>query len=70
VWIGYGAIILSGVHIGHGAIIAAGSVVTKDVEPYIIVAGVPAHNIGERFSKEEIMLHERNLLDYKPPRLQ
>lgn len=70
VWIGYGAIILSDVHIGRGAIIAAGSVVAKDVEPYKIVAGVPAQNIGERFSKEEILVHERNLMDYKPPRSQ
>lgn len=41
-WIGYGAIVLSGVKIGDGAVIAAGSVVTKDVPPRAIVAGVPA----------------------------
>lgn len=42
VWIGYGSTILSGVKIGAGSIIAAGSVVTKDVEPYSIYAGLPA----------------------------
>lgn len=39
VWIGYGAIIMSGVHIGQGAVVAAGAVVTKDVPPYAIVGG-------------------------------
>lgn len=48
VWIGVSAIVLKGVTIGEGAIVAAGSVVTKDVEPYSIVAGVPAKKIGER----------------------
>ena len=54
VWIGYGATILAGVKIGDGAIIAAGAVVNKDVEPYEIVGGVPAKRINMRFSKEEI----------------
>ncbi len=49
VWIGLGSIILSGVHIGQGAVIAAGSVVTKDVPPYAIVGGVPARIIKYRF---------------------
>jgi len=48
VFIGARAMILSGVKIGKGAIIAAGSVVTKDVEEYSFVAGVPAVKIGER----------------------
>lgn len=48
VWISTGAIILPGVMIGKGAVIAAGSVVTKDVLPYSIVGGVPAKKIGER----------------------
>jgi chloramphenicol O-acetyltransferase type B len=61
VWIGYGAIIMSGVKIRRGSIIAAGSVVTKDVEPYSIVGGNPAKLIKYRFSKEEIMEHERKL---------
>ncbi len=50
VWIGHRAIIFAGVKIGRGAIIGAGSVVTKDVPPYTIVAGVPAKKIGERFN--------------------
>ena len=48
VWIGYRAIILPGVTIGEGAVIGSGSVVTKDVEPFAIVAGNPARKIGER----------------------
>jgi acetyltransferase-like isoleucine patch superfamily enzyme len=48
VFIGVGAIVLSGVKIGRGAVIGAGAVVTKDVEPYSFVAGVPARKIGER----------------------
>lgn len=48
VWIGAYGIVLPGVTIGDGAVIAAGSVVTKDVAPYTIVAGVPAKQIGQR----------------------
>lgn len=48
VWVGVGATILRGVHIGVGAVVCAGAVVTKDVEPFAIVAGVPAKKIGER----------------------
>ncbi|MBA4056613.1 MAG: acetyltransferase [Marivirga sp.] len=48
VWVGCGAQILSGVIVGKGAIIAAGSVVTKDVEAYSIVAGVPARKVNSR----------------------
>lgn len=54
VWIGYGVTILSGVHIRQGAIIAAGSVVTKDIPPYAIVGGNPARIIKYRFSSELI----------------
>ncbi len=54
VWIGYGAKILEGVNIGDGAIIAAGAVVTKDVEPYSIVGGMPAKHIKYRFEKKYI----------------
>lgn len=54
VWIGYGATILSGVHIGQGAVVAAGAVVNKDVPPYAIVGGVPAKVIRYRFSPELI----------------
>ena len=47
-WIGPGVIILHSVTIGEGAVVAAGAVVTKDVEPYTLVGGVPAKKIGER----------------------
>ncbi len=51
VWIGNRALIFGGITIGDGAIIGAGAVVTKDVEPYDIVAGVPAQMIRKRFPK-------------------
>lgn len=54
VWIGSHVLIMGGVKIGDGAIIAAGAVVTKDVEPYSIVGGVPAKTIKKRFSSEQI----------------
>lgn len=54
VWIGDLAIILSGVHIGDGAVLAAGTIVTKDVPPYAIVAGNPAKIIKFRFNKTVI----------------
>lgn len=54
VWIGYNSVVMGGVVISDGAIIASGAVVTKDVEPYSIVGGVPAKHIKYRFTKEEI----------------
>jgi phosphonate metabolism protein (transferase hexapeptide repeat family) len=51
VWVGHGVIILPGITIGDGAVLAAGAVVTKDVEPYAVVAGVPAKRIKWRFPK-------------------
>lgn len=60
VWIGYRALVMPGVTIGEGAVVAAGSVVTKDVEPYAIVAGTPAKKIGER---NRDLKYE---LDFKP----
>jgi len=54
VWIGYGAVILSGITIGDGAVIGAFSVVTKNVYPYEIVAGNPAKVIKKRFNDEAI----------------
>ncbi|MDZ7278439.1 DapH/DapD/GlmU-related protein [Pantoea eucrina] len=52
VWIGHGAIVLPGVHVGDGAVLAAGAVVTRDVAPYTLVGGVPARVIRPRFAPE------------------
>lgn len=54
VWIGRRAIIKQGVNIGHGAVVGMGSVVTKDVNPYEVVAGVPARKIRKRFDEDII----------------
>ena len=54
VWIGYEAVVLSGVRIGNGAIIGTRAVVTKDVAPYTIVGGVPAKPIRKRFDEDTI----------------
>ena len=48
VWLGSNVIVLPGAHIGEGAVCCAGCVVTKDVEPYTVVAGIPAKKVGER----------------------
>lgn len=48
VWVGIGALLVPGVHIGHGAVIAGHAVVTKNVPPFAIVAGIPAVTIGQR----------------------
>lgn len=64
-WIGMNAMIMPGITIGEGAIIAAGSVVVKDVPPYTIVGGNPAKVIKKRFSEEEIsMLLELRWFDW------
>ncbi|WP_282935206.1 DapH/DapD/GlmU-related protein [Paenibacillus sp. RC67] len=54
VWIGHGAIVMKGVHIGTGAVVGSGAIVTKDIEPYTIVVGVPARPIKKRFSQDII----------------
>lgn len=54
VWIGHAAIIMPGVTLGHGCVVGAGSVVTHDVEPYAIVAGVPARTIRLRFAESAV----------------
>lgn len=61
VWIGCNAVVVSGVTIGDGAVIGAGAIVTKDVEPYAIVVGVPGKCVGYRF-EEDI---RKNLLEAK-----
>jgi len=68
VWIGTGAIILKGVTVREGSIIAAGALVKDDVEAHTIVAGVPAKQIKSRFSEEDLLRH-RKLLNskYIPP---
>ena len=59
VWIGAKSTIMSGIKIGHGAIVAAGALVTKDVEPYSVVGGNPAKHLKYRFTEEQI----KDLLD-------
>ena len=54
VWIGYEAVIMQGVHIGDGAVIGTRAVITKDVEPYMIVGGVPGKTIRPRFEQSVI----------------
>lgn len=67
VWIGSRAAILRGVTIGDGAVVAQGAVVTKDVEPYTIVGGVPARPIRKRFSDKVIeKLEQIKWWDYGP----
>lgn len=61
VWVGKNAVILGGVKVGHGAVIGAGSIVTRDVPDYAIVGGVPAEVIRYRFSKPVI----KELLELK-----
>jgi acetyltransferase-like isoleucine patch superfamily enzyme len=59
VWLGFGAIVLTGVRVGRGAIVAAGTVVTRDVAAYEIVAGNPAQKVGMRFKDDKtIEQHE------------
>jgi maltose O-acetyltransferase len=63
VWIAYRATILPGVEIGEGAVVAAGAVVTTNVEPFTIVGGAPAKKIGERNRDLRYRLNYRPLLN-------
>lgn len=65
VWIGHGTIILSGVKIGQGSIIGAGSVVTKDIEPFSVCAGNPVRLIKPRFATDEEMREHIRLYNRK-----
>lgn len=58
VWLGFGSVVLTGLRVGRGAIIGAGSVVTTDVPSYAIVVGHPARVIGSRFDSSDMALHE------------
>jgi acetyltransferase-like isoleucine patch superfamily enzyme len=58
VWLGTRCIILKGVDVGRGAIVAAGAVVTEDVPPYAVVAGVPARTVRMRFDARTVAEHE------------
>ena len=62
VWLGYGTVVLTGVTVGRGSVVAAGSVVTRDIPPYSIAAGVPAKVIGQRFDDPDtIARHEKGI---------
>lgn len=65
VWIGANVTILPGVHIGRGAIISAGSIVTKSIPPYSVAAGIPAHVIKKKFDLEQVVEHEKVLYPKK-----
>ena len=70
VWIGEGAMIMTGCNIGDGAVIAARAVVTRDVGPYSIVAGIPAKEIRKRFEAEDIAyLQELKWWDWSDEKL-
>jgi acetyltransferase-like isoleucine patch superfamily enzyme len=55
VWIGAGVTILDGFKIGHGSVIAAGAVVTKNIEPFSVMAGVPAHVLKRRRNADHLV---------------
>jgi virginiamycin A acetyltransferase len=70
VWLGYGALVLPGVEIGHGAIVAAGSVVSADVPPYAISAGNPARVVRMRYDAADVeLLLEAAWWNWPPARI-
>lgn len=62
-WIGADSIVMAGVKVGDGAIVAANSVVTKDVPAYTIVGGSPAKVIKQRFDSEEEIIKHKKMID-------
>jgi acetyltransferase-like isoleucine patch superfamily enzyme len=65
VWVGYGSTILAGIKVGEGSIIGAGSLVTRDVEPYSIYAGAPAKKMRSRFDTAEDLKRHLELVKSK-----
>lgn len=61
VWIGVGAIILAGAHLGRGCVIGAGTIVNKNIPPYSVVVGPSAKIIKKKFTVEQILEHEKTL---------
>jgi len=68
VWLGANVTILKGVTIGRGCVVASGAVVTRPTEPYTVVAGVPARKLRDRFTPEQILVHEHFLGPERPLR--
>jgi acetyltransferase-like isoleucine patch superfamily enzyme len=65
VWVGHGAILLTGIKVGEGSIIAAGAVVTHEIPPYTIAAGVPARPLRDRFDPKQQLQHQAMLSEYR-----
>lgn len=63
VWIGANVTILKGVTIGRGSVVGAGALVNRSIPPYSVVVGCPAHIIASKFSKEQIIKHEKTLYE-------
>lgn len=64
VWLGYGTVVLTGVTVGRGSVVAAGSVVTRNIPLYSVAAGVPAKVIGQRFDDQDtIARHDADIRD-------
>ncbi len=64
-WVGTGAKLLAGTHLGRGCIVGAGSIVNKEVPPYALVVGSPAKIVAVKFSLEQILEHEKALYPEK-----
>lgn len=60
-WVGSETTLLSKAHVGRGAVVGAGSLITKEIPPYAVVAGSPARIMAVRFSPEQILEHEKSL---------